>query len=141
VREETKISSEFIDAVPLSETPRPWIRVEPYLVRLLPANVMQVETGAYACTVTLTPEDAGILAAQYALLQPATDATPARSDAPAAAAPSAGNEARPPAAKRAVAGAGVTAIDVTPEARALLLTLVRQRSRAAIEQQCGPLPR
>jgi hypothetical protein len=56
-------------------------------------------------------------------------------DAPTAAAP------KPSASEAPAPGVDPPPAEVPSEVRAYLLSLVRDRYRVAIEQQCGPLPR
>ena len=121
-------------------------RADPYSVRLAPTDALYVESADYACVVTLSAEDARLLAERYAVQRPAVAApsrTDAKNSAPAAAAPgaaSAGSEVRNPPAKVTRTGAMIPTLDANPETRALILRLLRERYRAALENRCGPLP-
>ncbi len=125
----------------------PALRAEPYAVRLLPGDAMRVESGAYACTVELSPEDMRLLLGQYAAVRPNAQAPASGVDKvaaappPAATRPAAAGEVHGIAANPAVTEAKVLTIEATPEGRALILLLVRERYRAALEERCGPLPR
>jgi hypothetical protein len=164
--EEAKIGSEFIDALPIigrnyqdvltlapgvSDTQArptlPALRAEPYAVQLIPGHAMEVTSGAYACTVELSPEDARLLLAQYPAARPNASATASGVDKmaaappPAATHPAAAGDGHGLAAGSAVTEAKVVTIEATPEGRALILLLVRERYRAALAARCGPLPR
>ncbi len=88
------------------------IRAEPYLLRLLDDRRMTVESGAYSCSVLVSEEDAGRIAA---FIEEATNAAK-------------------------VEAFGVTIPSASPEARQGLLRMVRERYRSALEARCGPLP-
>ncbi|HUD72495.1 MAG TPA: hypothetical protein VMQ62_11100, partial [Dongiaceae bacterium] len=125
----------------------PALRGEPYAVRLLPDDAMRVDSGAYSCTVEVSPEDARLLLAQYAAARPNQPVPTSGVDRVAAAPPTAATrpaaagEVHGVAAPPAAAEAKVLTIEATPEGRALILRLVRERYRAALVERCGPLPR
>ena len=144
------------------------LRAEPYVVRLLPGDAMRVESDGYACTIDLLPEDAQRLAEEYAALRQAGAATvagagnnaagPSSAQPPAAGSPSAAQSAaapsappsrptdsgdtRPVSAKAsAIKKEARLVVEPSPEGRALILMLVRERYRAALAERCGPPPR
>lgn len=144
------------------------LRAEPYIVQLLPGDAMRVESDGYSCTIDLLPEDAQLLAEEYATLRqtgaatasaagkaaagPPSASPPAAgssSSAPAAAAPSAAaprptdpGDTRPISARAsAIKKEARLVSETSPEGRALILMLVRDRYRAALAERCGPPPR
>ena len=144
------------------------LRAEPYVVRLLPGDAMRVESDGYACTIDLLPEDAQRLAEEYAALRQAGAATvagagnnaagPSSAQPPAAGSPSAAQSAaapsappsrptdsgdtRPVSAKApAIKKEARLVVETSPEGRALILMLVRERYRSALAERCGPPPR
>jgi hypothetical protein len=95
------------------------IRAEPYLIRLFDDRRMAVEHGSYFCFVQVSEEDARQIAAFIEEASSAAKATTA------------------PAKEEAFGG---TIPSASPEARQVILHMVRERYRSALEARCGPLP-
>ena len=91
----------------------------PYTVRLVADRRMLVQSGPYACTAAVDDVDGRRIAAALReserVSPPAADAVAPRADA-------------------------TVVVPATPEAREVILRLVRERYRRALEDRCGPLP-
>lgn len=98
----------------------PGLFAPPYTVRLVADRRMLVQSGPYACTAWVDDADGRRIAAALQESERVRPPSP------------------PPAA--AEADAPATVIPATPEAREVILRLVRVSYRRALESRCGPLP-
>lgn len=116
-----------------AQAPSPGLLAPPYTVRLVADRRMLVQSGQYACTAAVDDADGRRIAAA---LQESERVLPrSQPAAPEAAAPEADATAADPTAVNAS-----LVIPATPEARDVILRLVRERYRRALEARCGPLP-
>lgn len=99
----------------------------PYTVRLVADRRMLVQSGPYACTAAVEDSD------RRRIAEALQESERMRPREPQAAAPRA--DAVAPVDESAAA-----VVPATPEAREVILRLVRERYRRALESRCGPLP-
>jgi hypothetical protein len=90
----------------------------PYRIRLEAERRMSVVAGPFTCVVTIDDVDAKTISAALQESVRARDAS--------------NSVARDPD--------GTVVVPATPAAREVVLRLVRERYRSALESRCGPLP-
>jgi hypothetical protein len=95
------------------------IRAEPYLFRLLEDRLVTIESGSYSCFVQVSEDDARQIAT---FIKEATNAA---------------KSATAPGSQESF---GAAIPSASPVARRVLLGMVRERYRSALEARCGPLP-
>ena len=131
--------TEPVSAMKAAQAQAPGLFAPPYTVRLVADRRMLVQSGMYTCTAAVDDADGQRIIA--ALQESERVRPPAQKPAaPEAAAPeAAGALAESAPADPAAVNASIV-IPATPEAREVILRLVRERYRRALEARCGPLP-